>query len=421
MTEPQKVSDKERQVIRDVAKRIAEIAAMPEQAEKVRLWTACNDLRPERAMVYADPQGGWEDCNNAWVRLECESDDARWLESCLRNRLVRHEHIPDDFPILDTFTVPMEASGDGYNDYGFDLVTTDSTEAGGAYHIEPVIQKLEDMGGLHFRPVELHPERRDRKAALAEELIGDILKVSPIGRTYWRYGLSRVLIHMVGLSNMMLDMYDKPELIHKLMAFLRDDFMRELDLYESQNAIGLNNSPTDVNGAGGLAPTSDLPGPGFDPNHVRLKDCFCWGESQETVGVGPKQFDEFVLEYQIPLMNRFGLVDYGCCESLDYKLDLLIAKVPHMRWVAVAPWANRKMCAEKIGDKYVYVYKPNPSRVCAPSAEWDAAELDIRETLDIAKGCPVHIVMKDTKTFCEQPERITKWSEMAVNIAKEMA
>ena len=166
---------------------------------------------------------------------------------------------------------------------------------------------------------------------------------------------------------------------------------------------------------------SDLPGPDYNPARVRMKNMFIWAESQESVGVGPKQFDEFVLAYQIPLMNRFGMVDYGCCEPLDHKLDVLMRKVPHLRWLAVSPWSDRKLCAEKMGTKYVYVYKPNPSRICSMTPAWDAAEQDIRETLKIANGCPIHIVMKDTSTFHGEAARTTRWCEMAVRIAKEMA
>jgi hypothetical protein len=138
------------------------------------------------------------------------------------------------------------------------------------------------------------------------------------------------------------------------------------------------------------------------------------------VGVGPDQFDEFVLQYQLPLLRRFGLVDYGCCERLDGKLDLLIEKIPNLRWVAVSAWADREKMAGKIGNRYVYVYKPNPSYLCAPQPDWEQAERDIRQTLEIAGNCPMHIVMKDTNTFCGQPERITQWAQLAARIVKEM-
>ena len=50
-----------------------------------------------------------------------------------------------------------------------------------------------------------------------------------------------------------------------------------------------------------------------------------WGfcESQETVGVSPKMFEEFVFAYQLPILDRFGLNIYGCCEPLDRRFDIV--------------------------------------------------------------------------------------------------
>ena len=48
-----------------------------------------------------------------------------------------------------------------------------------------------------------------------------------------------------------------------------------------------------------------------------------------------------------------------------------------------------------------------------PSPNWEQAEREVRGTLGIAWGCPVHNVMKDTHTFRDEPERITRWTDMA--------
>ena len=410
---------KERTIVRDLARRVAEIASLPIQRERARLWTVCNDLKPERPMVLAIQQPMAE-LEKAWIELACEDEKLRGYERRLRHVLMHHEHIPDDFPIMGEWRIGTPIRNAGYDDYGFNLLTTKSDYAQGAYHIEPVIRSEEDLEKLHQRPLMVDHEAADRAAAEAEELLGDILSVRRDGKTFWRYGLSRVLIHMRGLDQMMLDMYDNPQLTHRLMAFLRDDFMREIDILEAENAVSLNNRPDCVAGSGGLMPTEDLPGEDFD-GVPGVGNCTCWAESQETVGVGPSQFDEFVLHYQIPLMQRFGLVDYGCCEALDYKLDLLIKKIPHLRWISVAPWADRHVCAEKIAGRYVYVYKPNPSHICSQSPDWEAAEKEIRDTIRIVGRAPLHISMKDTKTFWGDASRTTQWCEMAVRIAQEMA
>lgn len=413
------MNDKDRRIVRDLARRVAEIAALPEQAEKARLWKACNDLKPERPMVLATQQPMHE-LDAAWLTMECENPKLRKYENRLRHVIMHYENIPDDLPITGEWRVDIPICNAGYNDYGFELLTTNPDNPQGAYHIEPVIKTEKDIKKLHFRPIKVDHAAADRAVVEAEELLGNILRVRKVGKMRWRYGLSRVLIHMRGLSQMMYDMYDNPELIHTLMSFLRDDFMREIDIYEAEKAVSLNNEPDCSAGSGGLMSTDDLPGKDYNGT-PGVRHCTCWAESQETVGVGPAQFDEFVLQYQIPLMRRFGLVDYGCCESLDYKLDLLIEKIPNLRWVAVAPWANRQMCAEKMAGRYVYVYKPNPSYICSAIPDWGAAEREIRETIEIGGGAPMHICMKDTKTFCGEAGRTTKWCELAVRIAKEMA
>lgn len=411
--------NRDRGIVRDLARQVAQIAALPIQAERARLWRACNDLKPERAMVLATQQPT-DEMDAAWLRMECRDPFYRAMELQLRRVVMHHEHIPDDYPIVGEYKLSVPIHGAGYDDYGFELRTTRPANPEGAYHIEPVIHSEKDIEKLHFRPIRVDHEAARREADRVGEVLGDILPVRRIGKMHWRYGLSRVLIHMRGLEQMMLDLYDNPRLIHRLMAFLRDDFLNEIDVLETEGVITQNIQPDAVTGSGGLSPTSSL-APVPPGRAIRVRDCICWAESQETVGVGPDQFDEFVLQYQIPLMQRFGLTDYGCCESLDYKLDLLTAKVPNLRWVAVAPWADRRVCAEKIGKNYVYVYKPNPSRIASLKPDWESARKDIAETLEIARGCAIHICMKDTKTFFHEPQRTTQWCQMAARLATEMA
>ena len=416
------LTQSDRRIIRDLAKRVADAAAQPEQHEKARLWRVCNDLAPERPMVFANPQNGWPELYAKWMIEECESELGRSFEWPLRLAILRHEHIPDDFPTVAAFDVPIPVNHAGYESYGLRMDVTRTGDTGGAYHIVPDIQSEADLDRLHFRPIEIDHEAADARVEQAEGVLGDVLEVRKLGKANWRYGLSRVLIHMRGLEQMMLDMFDDPAMLHRLMGFLRDDFMREIDLFEAEDAISLNNVPTNVIGAGGLGPTDDLPADGF-AGTPRAIDSHCWAESQETVGVGPTQFDEFVLQYQLPLMRRFGMVNYGCCEPLDNKIGLILESVPNLRWVAGVPWGNPEVVAEKLGSRYVYVFKPNPSLICSREPAWDAAEAEVRDIIAMAgrHGCPLHIVMKDTSTFCNEPERITRWAKMATDIASEQA
>lgn len=366
-------------------------------------------------MVLAFPEGGWRDLLTE-ADAECEDPTARDWEMGLRQTIYRHEHLRDDWPITDRFSVPPAVS---LGDYGL-RETIIRTEALGSYRWDAPLKAPEDFEKLHFRSVTVDHEATARRAGLAEEVLGDILRVRVQGSLFWTCGMTWTLINLRGLQQVMLDMYEDPGLLHRLMAFLRDATMHELETYEREGVLSLNNGPDDYAGSGGVGATSELPAPDFG-GRVRTKDMWVLGESQEFVGVGPDQFYEFALQYQLPLLNRFGLVCYGCCEPLDHKFDLIIEHIPRLRRVSVSPWCDRKLAAEKLGDRYIYSWKPNPAIICGGAPDYDAVQRNIRETIRIADGCCLEIVMKDTHTFQGEPERISRWTEIASRLATEAA
>lgn len=400
----------DRQLLRDLAKQVADIASLPIQAERARLWQDLNSLRPRRPMVSANPQNGWAELLPESA-MRC--DNLRWLERELRTKIFRHEHIPDDHPITDTIFVGAAVCR---TDFGIDSDLV-RTEERGAYRIDAVIKTPADFARMRHRNIRVDREQTARNVGVVQDVIGDILQVKPRA---WdcRFGLTRVLVHLRGLEQLLMDMYDNPGFLHEMMAFLRDDMASEWDALEREGALYPNSGPEDVLGTGGHAPVDDLPADDHS-GRLRLKDLWAWGESQETVGVGPAQFEEFVLQYQLPLMNRFGLVNYGCCEPLDSRIDLLIGHIPRLRVVAVPTWSDRELMARKLQNNYVYAYKPNPSYISAPRPDYDAAEREIRDTLEQTRGCCLSITMKDTHTFHNEPDRITRWAEMACRLAQE--
>ena len=81
-----------------------------------------------------------------------------------------------------------------------------------------------------------------------------------------------------------------------------------------QAALTLNNENVYI-GSGGFGFTDELPQPGFD-GRVRLKDLWGSASTQIFVDVSPAMHEEFALQYEARVLNRFGLVTYGCCEPL---------------------------------------------------------------------------------------------------------
>ena len=404
------LTTQERTVLRELAQSVAEAASNPAQAQKETLWEQCNRLNPTRPMVLLDPQNGWGELVPE-TSLVCKDPFFRAIELRLRRLVFRINHIPDDYPITRLFRVYAPVSR---SNYGVELVTTRPAEANGAYHIEPVIQNEEDFHKL--RPITLSVDREKwrKETELTSDLLGDILDVQPWGIDSCRCGLSRVLVHLRGLEQLYFDMYDCPELLHKLMAFLRDQQLAEYAYYQQNKLLSPNTLSDCITGSGGLSVTSELSH--AQPN--RMQSMVAWGESQEFSSVGRQHFEEFILPYQLDVLQQFGLVDYGCCEPLDTRFDSIIQSIPNLRFVAVSPWCDRDLAAEKLGKNYVYVYKPNPSPICMASPDWDYAKKSIKETLKIAANSPTHIVMKDTSTFCNDPNRTTQWAKMAKELCE---
>ena len=405
----------DRQTIRDLAGRVAEIAALPIQTERTRLWKALNALKPPRPMIVHNP-GHVKDEICPDSALQCDSEELRELERYLRLKIARHELAHDDYAITNVYNVGWAIHS---GDRGLQETYTRRDSHGFSW--DPPIKEYKDIKKLRPVAIEVDRKESDRRLELAQKLLGDILAVRRGGVGLVRADLTRRLIFLRGFQQFLVDLYDAPGFIHEMMGFLRDEMIGELEYCESEDLFCLNNGPEDWTSCGGMAATDELPGDDYDPDHVRMRNMFVWGESQESVGIGAGQFDEFVLQYQLPILNRFGLVAYGCCEHLDNKLDLLIEKIPRLRWVAVHPWSDRELTATKLQNKYVSSYKPNPSHICQPNPDFAAAEKELRETLRIAKGCCIAIDLKTTSTFCGEMDRLTKWTDMARAVVAEEA
>lgn len=410
--EPIAIGNQDRHILRGLAQQVAAVAALPIQAERVRLWQALNRCRPERPMVLAQTGGLMSDS-----MLRCADPRCRQWESALRWKLFCHEFIHDDYPCTATLDIRyvIEVSDYGLKEgriYG-------DVDGYGAYKIDPPIVELADFERLHPRRVAVDHEATERRFQAAGEVLGDILQVRKQGESLCRNMLTRKLIHLRGFEQFLLDLYDHPEFVHRLMAFLRDDTLQEWELYEREGVLSFNSGPEHIRGTGGVACTDRLP-TGDAARPARMQDMGCFGESQESIGVSPDLFDEFVLQYQLPLMNRFGLVDYGCCEPQDGKFDLLFRQIPRLSSVSVHPWGNRELAAEKLADRYIYAYKPHPGVIELPDPDFATAEQELRQTLAIARGCPVSLTMKAVLNP-ETADRITRWTDTAQRVVAEMA
>jgi len=408
------MTQRDRETIRELAKKVADVAAQPEQDERRKRWYAQNSLRPGRPLVFISPEGSWVELLPDST-LTCEDNDARGVEQGLRMRLYAAEHFADDQVCNSVFRVSPAVHVTGW---GIGPTHIFSGAPRGAYNWEAPVRALADIDAIRTPTATHDPDATRRNLAYFEELLGDILEVRLHGTHWWALGLIDEWTMLRGIMQTFWDMSDQPEMVHAGMRRLMEGRLAWIESLETQGLLFLNNGNSYV-GSGGFGFTDELPAAGFEGT-VRLADMWGFCEAQTMSEVSPAMHEEFVLPYQLPILGRFGLNCYGCCEPLHHKLDMLKRLVPRMRRVSISPWADKRVSAERLGGDVIFSWKPNPATLAAVTFDPDAVRADIRETVDIARehGCVLEIILKDTHTCNHRPERFDEWSRIAMEEAE---
>jgi hypothetical protein len=402
---PTPPSRRDRELLRTLAGRVAEVAGLPQQAEKRDLWYRHNRLQPVRPLVLVFPEDSWAEVLPADT-LQLTEPFWRQQEWYLRHLLYRHEKLHDDFVIEPHLYVTKVFRGTGW---GLSPGYRSPGRFKGAWQYDPPIKDPADIEKLTYPTIEYDAPATERALSAMNEMLGDLLEV----RAHcppWHANLIGEACALRGIEQFMLDMHDRPEWVHRLMGFLAEGVYRQVQYLEAQGHLTLNNGHH-YNDSGGLGYTNGLPAPGFDGERVRPADLWGFGVAQEAVGIGPAQHEEFILNYQLRMLQRYGLNAYGCCEPYDTKFAML-DKVPRLRRVSVSCWCDIERSAEACRDRWVFSWKPNPAMVVG-RFDPDRIRQHIRRTLEVTRGCTVELVHKDTFTIDHEPARLETWARIA--------
>jgi len=376
------ITKEDRKILRDLAKRVAEIAELPIMEERRNMWKQHNQLKRVRPMILVFPEGSWRELLPESV-LQCQGESARQIEWELRRRTYQYENIHDDSVIEKKWTVHKVIKNTGW---GLEPRRKPSSQNTGAWGFDPVINDYNDLKKLRFPEVIYDEKETIRRLEEAQDLFGDILDVQLKGISHISFHLMAIYCQLRGLE------------------------------YIDLNLLSLNNDDT-YHSSGGVGYTDELPKPDYNPNRIRPCDMWASAESQEMAQVSPEKHYEFVMQYEKRLLEPFGLNGYGCCEDLTNKLDYVFT-IPNLRRISISPWANVDKCAEKLSNKYIFSWKPNPSYLVG-DFDSEAIREYIKHTLDVTKDCVIEIILKDTHTCENHPERFTWWTDIAQDLVKD--
>jgi hypothetical protein len=415
------ISMPDRTILRDLAKQLQECAGKPAEEEKRRLWTAHNDLKATRPVIFCDPENGWNEIITD-DKILCTGALAQDWEMTLRREICWAVEMKDDKVAEAVFNIPYLAAE---SDWGMHEQRIGGG-GGHAYRWDPPLKDYADIGKLRYPVITVNHAATQANLDLAREVFEPNLEVRLNHKWWWTLGMTWTLVNLRGLDQLMYDMYDEPESVHQVMSILRDGTMARLDFLE-KNGLLSSNTGNNYVGSGGFGFTDQLPEPSFQGNSlgsackdasnsvdkpVLLKDMWGFAESQETIGVSPEMFAEFVFPYQLPLLERFGLNCYGCCEPVDARWKYL-KSIPNLRRVSVSAWADVDVMAEALGNQYLFSSKPNPAYLAIPEMDEAYIRKSLRDFIRRTRDNRVEIIMKDNNTLGKNPNNAFNWCRIA--------
>jgi len=401
-------------VLRDLAQQVAEIAAKPVQDERRNLWRDHNSLVRTRPLLYVRAVAASE---TIAPQLQCEDGFYRGHESFLR-RMIFQDSLGDDYIIEPWITQGASCVTPEGGVWGLPYNRIPSSEPGGAWKYDPPIKTLEDAKGMVKPHHVINEEATARNVERLQEAVGDALPVcvdrAPLYRS-WHADISTDLGYLRDLGQVMWDMVDNSEWLHGIVRFMSEAI---LAVHEEAEAAGDWRLCNHENQAMPYARELPDPAPGGGP--VKRKQLWWFAAAQEMAQVSPQMHDEFILQYQLPIIEKFGLSSYGCCEDLTNKIQMA-KQIPNLRRIAVTAWADVGRCAEQIGEDYVLSWRPSPANMVCVRFEPDYIRKSVRDALDASRGCHVDITLKDVQTVQGQGDRLRKWVEIVRSVSDKYA
>jgi len=415
-------TETDKQVLRSLGEKLAAVAALPVQAETASKWRAMNGLRHVKPMVWIDEVPWHEMDVEDELRLQTTSEWSRYHEWELRKLIYQWEHMPADMVVEPVVYSPLVVRNTAFGiAEDVDIAVTDEANSVVSRHFNIQIRDEDDLEKIKV-PVVTHDSGASEQQyeQLTEILSGviDVKKLGANGFCFW-FAPWDEMIRWWGVQEALVDLYDRPELVHKAIDRLVNAYLSMLDQFEEQNLLTLNNTYFRI-GSGGLGYTDELPQPDYDPAHVRAKDLWGSAAAQIFSDVSPRMHWEFSLQYELRWMSRFGLTYYGCCDPLHRKMGIL-EKVPNLRKVSMSPWVNLDEAVANMGDRYVFSHKPNPAVFAETTWNLGKARHELETVLDKAKahGCVVEVIMKDISTLRYEPHRLWEWAQMASELTEQ--
>jgi hypothetical protein len=365
--------------------------------------------RPDRAPVWCRPVGAWAELLPEDA-LQCQD---RWLRSVERafRRTIIKLNIGDDEPVDGWFEVPAVFDCDPPDIWGVEVRRRSSGAAGGAWAYDPPLKTEADFSRLRLPSYAYNAARTQESLSRCHDLLGDILPVRLVCHPPMHSILCGYAAELRGLDQIMLDMICEPELMRRLMAHVRDGVLQATRQVEATGLLTPNND--------GPMTCSDPIGPQPANGKFTCGNLWMMTNSQEFDQVSPAMWEEFLLNYQKPILSMFGLTGYGCCENLTRKIEGVLS-IPNLRVFVCSAWTDLDAVLDKVGRQYVIMWRQKASDVVFPD---DAAAIrrGLEEGIRRLRGRCYQVVLRELQTLAGHADRLHVWTRTAKELAAKYA
>ena len=418
---------KDTQVIRELATRYNEYCQCDRNKNLRKLWIKHNDKERTEPLILV----GFSMYNIMYTlgdddlvinditdeKLVCEDPVARSVEKALRWKLyhisVQDDTIFEPYILFKSVRTPTDEQRWG----GVSCGLGEKVSASGAAGFSASIHDEKDIDKIFTAPHKVDREATAKIGERYQELLGDSLTAYPDTRPAlfrWTGDVSTDFAKLIGLEQMYYDFYERPEMLHKLLAIMRDAVLRNNEEWEAagdcRTSAGFNQC---MPYSGGIKlPEKD--------ESCNRSDIWVHFAAQEFTSTSAAFFEEFCLNYQLPIMEKFGLVAYGCCEDLTNKIHSL-RRIKNLRRISISPFAKAESCVEQIGKDFVISYRPNPSTMVAFNVDENVIRNELSVPLAAMKKNESYfdIDLKDVHTVSGSKTALIEWVKVVRKIVSE--
>jgi len=410
------ITKNERSYLRELAKKQLEYSKLPIMEERTRHWYANNGLKGEKPIVVVE-HGPFRE--ELFPKLFCKSEAAIAIEKEILTPTVNYEMINDDKVVPDYYPVYRKIN---MKELDQERVVHHAKDAKGrelGYSYEhPITDLKRDFKELKKSIYRYDDEGTKEYYLFIQDLLGDILDVKIANNTLlWFMSFTARAVNIMGLERLMYSILDYPEETIQLFDFILEDSFEYMNWQEKNGLLILDNGNSRA-GAGSYGFTDELPTESFQKSgKITTKDI--WGNmnSQESVGLSPSMYEEFIFPIFKKAAERFGLVYYGCCEPVHEIWESCVSTLANLRKVSISPWCDENFMGEALrGINVIYSRKPSPNYLGVGSFDEAAFTEYMKKTMVAARGCHAEIIFRDIYTLTDDNLKAGK----AVKIVRQL-